>query len=618
MATPNVSPADPPVPRPAQSSTAGAASLRSVRRSGPHRHRATTDGSDRSRLGLLWTLAALGLTGLLAAAALRRATRPGEGVSAANGFLLAHTGNVPGVSALSPDGVAAMHLALYATFARAFRRYDVLVPAGRELLLVSAVLSAGLMWRVASRLGLGSAAAAVAIVLTALPLLLPATALLDVPAQLAVPWVLAAAWAATAGRRRLRPVFGLPALAVAALLAPPVLIPALAAAAMATFPAGRVRRHPLRAAGTVGLAVAAALVATLLAFVDLGRETRPSAAATSAVAPAGLLAVAIAFLVIGGLAGWALSAFRDPAVALVAGGLAALLPLDRLALLLGCLPLAALLAAALLTRLAEELSERGPAALRPALGVGAAAVLAVLTATAVLSLTRGPVSTPSARAPADLLRWTHAQLPPDTPVVTAPVQWAELVRAGADEKQFRMPRPSGNPQFGIVAGPPPPGAAVLTRVPGGPGRPALSVVDRRPGVATAEELARRRSLAAALLANPTTTTGPRAASLLRTATIDPRLLTVLAGLAAEYGVGVRELPAVAGEPGGTLARQALVDRIGSEHLSPGSAASTRLVAWLSAQLPPFHADYVQVTDGGVRIGFRYASAPDALVTRATP
>ena len=47
-------------------------------------------------------------------------------------------------------------------------------------------------------------------------------------------------------------------------------------------------------------------------------------------------------------------------------------------------------------------------------------------------------------------------------------------------------------------------------------------------------------------------------------------------------------------------------------------ATDRLLAFLEAQLPPFAPDAVDVTDDGVLVGFRYESAPDAVVTANTP
>lgn len=582
-----------------------------------HRHPADAEDSGPGRLGLLWGLAAVALTALLGGAALHRPPRAGEGALAANGFLLTHSGTVPGVPALSPHGVAALHMALYATLTRAFSRNDVLVPAGRELLLLSAVLSAAMIWWVAHRLRLGHAAASVAVVIAALPLLFPGTALLDVPAQLAVPWFLAAIWAAAVARRMLRLILALPALAVAVLLAPALLVPVLAAAAAAAFPPGSRTGHRAGSAGALGLGVGAAVVAVLLSIGRLGPETVPAAAAAPALPAAGALVLAVCFLVVGGIAARVLSAFRVPAAALFAGSLAAFLPLDRLAMLLVCLPLAAVLTAALLARLTDaRLTDRIPGTSPRGVRAGGAVVLAALAGVAVLSLIRGPGSTPSTGGPAQLLRWTQDELPAGVPVLAPPAQWAELVRAGADEKQLRLPATGEHPQLEIVLGTSPPGALVLTRLPGGPGRPPLYLVDRRPGVPTAAELARRRGLAAALLANPVTTTGPRAAAVLQAASIDQRLLTVLAALGAQFGVGVRDLPPAAGAPRETLARYALLDRLGNERLVPGSPATTRLLAWLSAQLPPFHADSVHVLGNGVLIGFRYVSAPDAVVTAA--
>ena len=83
-------------------------------------------------------------------------------------------------------------------------------------------------------------------------------------------------------------------------------------------------------------------------------------------------------------------------------------------------------------------------------------------------------------------------------------------------------------------------------------------------------------------------------------TFDPRLATL-------------------GEPiDGPLARHVLLDRVGSERVAPDEQATDRLLAFLAAQLPPFAPDAVTVTADGVLVGFRYESAPDAVVTADTP
>jgi hypothetical protein len=169
----------------------------------------------------------------------------------------------------------------------------------------------------------------------------------------------------------------------------------------------------------------------------------------------------------------------------------------------------------------------------------------------------------------------------------------------------------------VVSGAPPDGAMVLARFPGAAG--PLLVVDPAPGIPTGEALSRRRSLAAALLANPATRPGERAADVLGSGEVDPRLLSVLAALAAQYGIGVQDFPLAAGEPSeGPLARRVLVDHLAGDPLVPGAPATERLVAWLEAQLPPFAPDAVTSTEQGVRIEFAYVSAPDALVSASAP
>jgi hypothetical protein len=39
--------------------------------------------------------------------------------------------------------------------------------------------------------------------------------------------------------------------------------------------------------------------------------------------------------------------------------------------------------------------------------------------------------------------------------------------------------------------------------------------------------------------------------------------------------------------------------------------------WVEAQRAPFAPDTVEQTDDGVLLGFRYASAPDTVVSEAT-
>ena len=147
-----------------------------------HRHRAGRTGGLPLSAAALLPPAAVGLVVLLGVRALRRAPRPGEGLLAAEAFLRTATREEPSAAVLSPDGLGALHVAVYAAVTRAFDRADTLVAVGRELLLVATITSAVLLWGIARRLGFGHASAAGAILLAGVPALLSGAAVLDVPA----------------------------------------------------------------------------------------------------------------------------------------------------------------------------------------------------------------------------------------------------------------------------------------------------------------------------------------------------------------------------------------------------------------------------------------------------
>jgi hypothetical protein len=218
-------------------------------------------------------------------------------------------------------------------------------------------------------------------------------------------------------------------------------------------------------------------------------------------------------------------------------------------------------------------------------------------------------------AAADLLRWTRAELPADTAVRVPDELFDEL--SAADDR-FRSSDSDAPGSLLLVTGQPPPGALVLARF-ADPDGDALTVVDPAPGEPTADELDRRQRLSAAILANPNTGATGRAEEVLDAATVDARLLGLLAVLVAQLGVGVADFPPADGEPtDGPLARHVLFDRVGSERVAPGEQAADQLLAFIEAQLPPFVPDAVTVTDDGVLVDFRYESAPDAVVTANTP
>lgn len=595
---------------PGNGATARRGSRAEARRS-RHRHRAQHRSGPAVLARAAWPLAAVALVALVALRAAQRDVRSGEGRLAADAFLLSGAEGATSAPVLSPEGLGALHLAVHATVTRAFDRYDSLLDAGRELLVLVAIGSALLLWRTARRLGLGVPASAAAVLLAGLPPLLSSAALLDVPAQFAVPWLLLAALLVAPGRstRAARGV-ALVAVAVATLLAPDVALLLLAGVAAALV-TGRTATRTRRSAALVAAPVLA-LVTLLLPRWDAQPDSAGLGVGAAALAAA-------AFVLVGVLGAWSSDRVRVPAIALVVTAVGAIAVHGRLSGVVVCLPVAALVAAAL----ADEEAFRLPAGARRNLGVAAAAALSAALVVAVVGLVRLPEQEPAAGGGAALLGWVEGNVPPDGRVVVPEEVWAELVHAGGDEDVLRLPGTGagGNalsPVLTVVRGDPPEGGVVLSRF-AGPGAEPVLLVDPSPGVPTVEELSRRESLAAALLANPTTSTGPRADAVLGSAEVDQRLLSLLAALAAQFGVGVRDFPLADGEPDdGPPARRVLLESLGGEPLAPGAAATERLLNWLDAQLPPFAPDAVGVTEGGVLVSFRYVSAPDALVTRSAP
>lgn len=228
--------------------------------------------------------------------------------------------------------------------------------------------------------------------------------------------------------------------------------------------------------------------------------------------------------------------------------------------------------------------------------------------------TAGATATGGTDAGAELARWAGAELPTGAHLVAGPGLSDALRRAGVPAGLV-----AGSPTSGTVLtvtdGAVPAGDRLVASF-GSP--PAFAVVDPAPVQPTADELRRRRDLASAVLANPTTRAAAGAATVLRAGTVDARLLGLLAALTARSGIGIAALPAAADEPAGVgLARSALVDEVGGRPVTAGSPDVPDLVAFLRAQLAPYAPDEVTVTPGGVLLAYRYVAGPDAAVTAAS-
>ncbi len=234
----------------------------------------------------------------------------------------------------------------------------------------------------------------------------------------------------------------------------------------------------------------------------------------------------------------------------------------------------------------------------------------------------GSTAPQPAGAPAALVDWMTSQLPDGGTVAAPPELRDALLRAGVDAAALpQSPAEGGDPGSPALAvvGSPPPGSRVLARFEPGGGAAPLLLVDPAPVDPTDEQRARRETLAAAVLANPTTRAEDDARAVLAAADVDPRLLSLVAALTAREGVGLWAFPALPGEePGAAPARRVVVDAVGGTPVPADGATTQRLVAWLDAQLPPFAPDVVEVTGDGVLIAFDYVPGPDAVVSAATP
>ncbi|WP_369134519.1 hypothetical protein [Modestobacter sp. I12A-02662] len=570
------------------------------------RHRAT------ARLPvatLLAPLVALVLVALAGARGLGGSRRPGDGALTAPAYALLRGDPAPG--ALSPEGLGGVHTAVAASLTRAFVRHETLAGAQRELLWVVLVVSAVLLWRTARRLGVPDGAAAVGVLVLGGVSVATGLSTSGTPAALAVPWLLAAALLLARARMQRAATGGAVLAAVlAVLLAPDSLLLIGAAAAAALVGDDRGRR--------AGWARTVLLVAVpLLAGVRLllpAWAPEPPGPDWSGAAP---VLLSVTFLGTAALAGWLLPGFRPVAVALAVLTLLSVAPpTGRLAGAVLGLPVAALLIAALAAAAAERLAARAGPRGRVAPATGTAALL-LLVVPAVAGLVTAPGGDLGARADAGLVGWARDQLPAGTTLRTDRQLAAELLHAGGDPTRLTtgarpVPGEGAGTVLGVVRGPG--DGSVVARFPGD-GDPGLSVTAPQPDrVSTAQRQA-RQDLAAALRAG-VASVPEEAADVLAAGDVDPRLLTLLAGISSRFGLGLAGLPPVPGEVPGTLVRQAVIASVGGSPVPADGAATARLQSWLDAQREPFAPDRVERVDGGVLVAYRLVADPDGLVSPA--
>jgi hypothetical protein len=567
---------------------------------------------------LLWPLAALAVVGLVGARTLRGTPLPDDGALTAPAFALLR--GEPTGALLSPDGLGAVHTAVYATVTRAFERYPTLTAAGRELLLVLLLAGSVLVWRIARRLGLGSPAAAVAVLAYgAVPFLAPAHAV-STPATLAVPWLLLAGWLLADGPP------SLPAAVPAAvagllgvLLAPDVLLLlaiGLAAAAASGRPArwtGQQRRPA---------AVALAVVAVAVRLLVARWSPQPDDPGRWSAGQVELVLVSGVLLAVGAAAAWWLPELRAAGIAVAGTTLLAVAPPSgRLPALLICLPVAALLLATLVQRAAAPAPRQRR---RPGTRPVAGAAMATAVVVAAVALGTAQRSDFGAASRSAVVGWSAAQLPAGTRLTAEPALAAELLHAGAEpglvtsgtDAPVEAATVPAAAVLRVVRGPAPAGTAPVTVFGAGSELPPLTVVDPSPVEPSPEQVARRRGLGRALLANPETVAPAPVAELLSDGAVDPRLLALLAGLATQFGLELHSLPVVPGEEGHTLVRQAVIGAVDGVPPADDPVLADRVLGWLAAQRGPYAPHTVRLVDDGLLITHRYIPDPDGEVSRA--
>jgi hypothetical protein len=261
-------------------------------------------------------------------------------------------------------------------------------------------------------------------------------------------------------------------------------------------------------------------------------------------------------------------------------------------------------------------------------GIALLAVLGAAVAALVLGGDRAdrPAAVPTAPPPgagssgsaasagpaAALLDWADRALPDGARLRLEDDVRGDLLAAGAPDELVTTEEPTGpgDVVLTVTRGEPRPGSRVVARF------DDLAVVDPAPGTPTPEQLDRRRALAEAVLANPTTRASDPAAAVLRSADVDARLMALVAVLTAREGVEVAAFPRPDGADG--PARSVLLTAVGGAPVGTGEPATAALTTWLAAQRPPFVPDPVEVTEDGVLLSYRYASDPDDLVAEVSP
>jgi hypothetical protein len=278
------------------------------------------------------------------------------------------------------------------------------------------------------------------------------------------------------------------------------------------------------------------------------------------------------------------------------------------------------LLAAIVAAVADDVDSRFPRA-RPVLWSGADAIVVAAALAAVALPASRPPSEPT---PASLQAWLDDQLAPGAALHADALDRTELVAAGFPADRLRaLGAPSAaadvvlltdRPGGGVEPPAHCPGTTLLTALPRWGGGPA-EICSAGAPVDTADTddatgRASRIRIGTALAGNPALQLDPRAAELLTTGQVDPRVMIVLAALGSAHTVTVAEFPPVALESPAALRRRVVVTAVDGEAATTDGPVA--LHDWLGRQRAPFAPPVLRNVGDGLLVGYRGPSPAGLL------
>jgi hypothetical protein len=532
----------------------------------------------------------------------------GERATVAQAFAAAHGEGFTGVSSLQFAG--------YAWITDAFAREPTALLAVREAMMVSAVVGAALLWILARRLGLTVVTATAAVVLLAISPMATGLQRVALPENLAVTWVLAALVLLSSPREK--PLLRNDILAAVCLLIA-VLTAPLSLAMVPTATVLAVRGRPLNRPSLV------AALPSLGILIGLGpvtwlRTTLPApidtlsgwlavdpvvavawvAAAVVGCFVARVRPVAAGALILIAVTVWP-TAMRIEAVALLA-------------------PFGSLLLAAVgeaVARSRNPRNTRGRHSMAREFAAPMLVVVGLLVAAAIPGWVRGldalGTGPTGQSAFADAATWLRANASGE-PVRADDTTWAELRQAGLSPVSRMSTCAGGCPAstwaVSVLDEDQPTSAAAVAVFGDGRWRVQISQADAESRLAAEQrERQARRNAGTALLGSARIDVTDEVAALLRDGRVDPRVIAVVAALAATAAVHLIDLPAVAGEDAANQPRRTV--------LLDTDDAADRLVGYFTGQIGVFRPESASATPDGVLA--RYPPlAPTGLLTSFAP